>query len=322
MKKYVIGFDLGGTNSVLALVDKEGNVSEQVSFKTNEFPDIEQYVKQCTKTITELIQKAGGKEYIAALGIGAPDVNYWSRSIENATNLPWKGIVPLADKIEAKTGIVTFITNDAKAAALGEMLYGAAQGMKDFIMITLGTGVGSGIVVNGELVYGKRSFAGELGHMSIRPENGRICPCGRIGCLEAYCSATGMVRTAIDFLKKSGKESSLHTLPITSITSKDIYDAAMKGDQVAKEIFEYTGKLLGEALANCATFSDPEAFILFGGLTKAGSLLLETTICTYKKMVFENYRNTAQIILSGLKEADAAILGAAALAWTKIEKTK
>lgn len=322
MKKYVIGFDLGGTNSVLALVDKEGNVSERVSFKTSDFPDFEQYVRQCTQTITELIQKAGGKEYTVALGIGAPDVNYWSRSIENATNLPWKGIVPLADKIEAQTGIATFITNDAKAAALGEMLYGAAQGMKDFIMITLGTGVGSGIVVNGELVYGKRSFAGELGHMSIRPENGRICPCGRIGCLEAYCSATGMVRTAIDFLKKSNKESSLHTLPITSITSKDIYDAAMKGDQVAKEIFKYTGKLLGEALANCATFSDPEAFILFGGLTKAGNLLLEPTICTYKKMVFENYRNTAQIILSGLKEADAAILGAAALAWTKIEKNK
>lgn len=320
MKKYVIGFDLGGTNSVLALVDQEGNVSERVSFKTNEYPDVDKYVRQCTQTITELIQKAGGKEYIAALGIGAPDVNYWNRSIENATNLPWKGIVPLADKIEAKTGIVTFITNDAKAAALGEMLYGAAQGMKDFIMITLGTGVGSGIVVNGELVYGKRSFAGELGHMSIRPENGRVCPCGRIGCLEAYCSATGVARTAVEFLEKNDKESLLRTLPITSITSKEVYDAAMKGDQIAKDIFEYTGKLLGEALADCATFSDPEAFILFGGLTQTGNLLLEPTVHTYQKIVFENYRNTAQIIFSGLKETDAAILGAAALAWTTVEK--
>lgn len=317
MKKFVIGFDLGGTNSVLALVDKEGNVSERISFKTQEFLRIDDYVSRCAEAIHALVEKAGGAEQVLALGIGAPDVNYWSRCIENATNLPWKGIVPLADELEQLTGIATVITNDAKAAALGEMLYGAAKGMNDFIMITLGTGVGSGIVVNGQIVYGKRSFAGELGHLSVRPEGGRPCPCGRKGCLEAYCSATGVARTAVEFLEERETESLLRSLPVSSITSKDVYEAAMKGDKLAKEVFEYTGKLLGEGLADCATFSDPEAFILFGGLTQAGDLLLDPVVRTYRKTVFENYRDTAKIIYSGLKEADAALLGAAALAWTE-----
>lgn len=221
----------------------------------------------------------------------------------------------MTDLLEQKMHLPVRITNDAKAAALGEMLFGAAKGMKDFMMITLGTGVGSGIVVNGKLVYGKNSFAGELGHSTIRPENGRACPCGRKGCLEAYCSATGVARTAVEFLEKDDAPSLLRSMAVDEITSKDVYEAAVKGDRIANEVFRFTGKLLGESLANFATFSDPEAFILFGGLTKAGDLLMNPLKETYDKEVFENYRGTARILVSALKDAEAAILGAAALAW-------
>lgn len=315
MKEYVLALDLGGTNSVLGLVDREGNILEVSSFRTQDYPQIEAYVGRCATEASALIERAGGREYIRAFGIGAPDVNYWQRTIENATNLPWKGIVPLANLLEEALSVPVRITNDAKAAALGEMLYGAARGMKDFIMITLGTGVGSGIVVNGQLVYGKRSFAGELGHTSIRPENGRLCPCGRKGCLEAYCSATGVARTAVELLQQTDTPSLLRSYPVAELTSRDVYTAACQGDELANEVFRFTGELLGESLANFATFSDPEAFILFGGLSKAGDLLMKPLKEAYDRNVFENYRDTAQILVSGLKDADAAILGAAALAW-------
>ena len=315
MKEYVLALDLGGTNSVLGLVDREGNILEVSSFRTQDYPQIEAYVGQCAAEASALIARAGGREHIRAFGIGAPDVNYWQRTIENATNLPWKGIVPLANLLEEALSVPVRITNDAKAAALGEMLYGAARGMKDFIMITLGTGVGSGIVVNGQLVYGKRSFAGELGHTSIRPENGRLCPCGRKGCLEAYCSATGVARTAVELLQQTDTPSLLQSYPVAELTSRDVYTAACQGDELANEVFRFTGELLGESLANFATFSDPEAFILFGGLSKAGDLLMKPLKEAYDRNVFENYRDTAQILVSGLKDADAAILGAAALAW-------
>lgn len=317
MKEYVIALDLGGTNSVLGLVDKEGKIWERSSFKTGAHPTIEGYVNQCAAHTLKLMEQAGGKEHVKAFGIGAPDVNYWNRTIENATNLPWKGTVPLAALLEERLHIPVHMTNDAKAAALGEMLYGAAKGMKDFIMITLGTGVGSGIVVNGSLVYGKRSFAGELGHASVRPEHGRECPCGRRGCVEAYCSATGVVRTAREMLRQSTEDSLLRTLPSDCLTSKDIYNAAIRGDKLANRVFEFTGTLLGEACANFATFSDPEAFIFFGGLTRAGDLLMKPLVHTYERTVFDNYKGTARFLLSGLNDADAALLGAAALAWTE-----
>ena len=315
MKEYVLALDLGGTNSVLGLVDREGNILEVSSFRTQDYPQIEAYVGRCATEASALIERAGGREHIRTFGIGAPDVNYWQRTIENATNLPWKGIVPLASLLEEALAVPVRITNDAKAAALGEMLYGAARGMKDFIMTTLGTGVGSGIVVNGQLVYGKRSFAGELGHTSIRPENGRLCPCGRKGCLEAYCSATGVARTAVELLQQTDTPSLLRSYPVAELTSRDVYTAACQGDKLANEVFRFTGELLGESLANFATFSDPEAFILFGGLSKAGDLLMKPLKEAYDRNVFENYRDTAQILVSGLKDADAAILGAAALAW-------
>lgn len=316
MKPYVLALDLGGTNSVLALVDQEGKIEKTDSFKTQAYPVLEDYVNCCAEVVEALCATVGGKDMIHAFGIGAPDVNYWAQTIENATNLPWKGIVPLAAKLEERLGIKVCMTNDAKVAALGEMKYGAARGMKDFIMLTLGTGVGSGIVVNGQLVYGKRSFAGELGHTSIRPENGRACPCGRKGCLETYCSATGVAQTARELLASGLYESSLlQSLQAEEITSKDVYDAAIQGDALANEVFAFTGQLLGESCADFATFSDPEAFIFFGGLTKAGDLLMDPLKKAYEATVFENYKGTAQFLVSSLKDAEAALLGAAALAW-------
>lgn len=317
MKSYVLALDLGGTNSVLALVDQAGKVVLTDNVKTQSYPVLEDYVEQCAVVAENLYNKVGGKEQVEAFGIGAPDVNYWNQTIENATNLPWKGVVPLASKLEERLGIRVRMTNDAKAAALGEMLYGAARGMKDFIMLTLGTGVGSGIVVNGQLVYGKRSFAGELGHSSIRPEGGRPCPCGRRGCLETYCSATGVAQTAREYLISGNyPESTLHALPLEEITSKDVYDAAVQGDRLGNEVFAFTGQLLGESCADFATFSDPEAFIFFGGLTKAGDLLMDPIVKTYNETVFDNYKGTARFLISQLKDAEAALLGAAALAWT------
>ena len=317
MKPYVLALDLGGTNSVLGVVEETGKIVCTDSFRTQSFSVLEDYVEQCALVAECLFEQVGGKDQIEAFGIGAPDVNYWGQTIENATNLPWKGIVPLASKLEARLGIRVRMTNDAKAAALGEMLYGAAKGMKDFIMLTLGTGVGSGIVVNGQLVYGKRSFAGELGHTSIRPENGRPCPCGRKGCLETYCSATGVAETAREYLASGNyPESPLHALPLDEITSKDVYDAAVQGDRLSNEVFAFTGQLLGESCADFATFSDPEAFIFFGGLTKAGDLLMKPIVKTYNETVFDNYKGTARFLVSQLKDAEAALLGAAALAWT------
>lgn len=317
MKPYVLALDLGGTNSVLGIVNQSGKTVCTDSFKTQSFPVLEDYVEQCALVAENLCSHVGGKEQIEAFGIGAPDVNYWEQTIENATNLPWKGVVPLASELEKRLGIRVRMTNDAKAAALGEMLYGAAQGMKDFIMLTLGTGVGSGIVVNGRLVYGKRSFAGELGHVSVRPENGRPCPCGRKGCLETYCSATGVAQTAREFLMSGDyPESTLHALDAEAITSKDVYDAAMQGDRLGNEVFAFTGRILGESCADFATFSDPEAFVFFGGLTRAGDLLMNPIVKTYQATVFDNYKGTARFLFSQLEDAEAALLGAAALAWT------
>lgn len=272
-KPYVIGIDMGGTNTVFGIVDARGNVISKSAVKTSTHTDVNLYIDDLYNELIKLIDEVGGAEKIKGIGVGAPNGNYYTGRIEFAPNLPWKGQIPFAELMTAKFGIPTVLTNDANAAAIGEMTYGAARGMKHFIMITLGTGVGSGIVIDGKLVYGNDGFAGELGHTTA-VRNGRMCGCGKSGCLETYASATGVARTAREILELRKDHSSLRNVPTDIITSKDVYDAAMEGDVIALEIFEYTGKILGEALADFVAFSAPEAIVLFGGLTKSGDLIL------------------------------------------------
>ena len=313
-KPYVIGVDLGGTNTVFGVVDARGNVVVNASIKTATHNDIELYLNDLVTGLNMLIEQVGGKEKIRGIGVGAPNGNYFNGSIEFAPNLPWKGKIPLAQMIQDRIGIPVALTNDANAAAIGEMTYGAARGMKDFIVITLGTGVGSGIVVGGQLVYGHDGFAGELGHMIVR-RNGRMCGCGRQGCLETYTSATGVARTAREYLTIRSDASKLRELDIDTITSKDVFDAASTGDPLALEIFESTGAILGEACADFVTFSSPEAIIFFGGLTKAGDLLMNPIRHHMEKNILKIYEGKTKLLVSQLKESDAAVLGASALGW-------
>ena len=314
-KPYVVGIDIGGTNTVFGVVDARGTVLYSGSIKTGKYADIADYVAALGQGLMQIIEQAGGTDKIKGIGVGAPNGNYFNGCIEFAPNLPWKGKIPLAQLISEQVGgIPVALTNDANAAAIGEMTYGAARGMKDFIVITLGTGVGSGIVINGNLVYGHDGFAGELGHMSVR-RNGRLCGCGRQGCLEAYTSATGVARTAREFLDARKDESILRELDSSEITSKDVYDAAMKNDKLALEIFEMTGSMLGEAFANFVTFSSPEAIILFGGLTKAGDLIMDPLKRAMDANMLKVYEGKTKVLFSQLKESDAAVLGASALGW-------
>ncbi len=313
-KPYVVGMDIGGTNTVFGVVDSRGNVLASDSIKTQEYDEIDEYVDAVCKKLIPLLQQFGGAEKFKGMGVGAPNGNYYNGTIEFAPNLPWKGVIPLSAMFEDKLGIPTALTNDANAAAIGEMTYGAARGLRDFIMITLGTGVGSGIVVNGQLVYGHDGFAGELGHVIVERE-GRICGCGRKGCLETYCSATGVARTAREFLVARSEPSLLREIPAEEIVSKDVYDAAIKGDKLALEIFEYTGTILGRALADFVAFSSPEAIVLFGGLAKSGDLIMKPIQKALEENVLKIYAGKTKLLLSQLKDADAAVLGASALGW-------
>ena len=314
-KPYVIGIDMGGTNTAFGLVDARGTVLASSSIKTAKHADINDYIAELHEAIMRLVEENNAVDKINGIGIGAPNACYYTGVIADGVNLPWPTPIPLADLITEKFGIPCVITNDANAAAIGEMTYGVARGMKDFIMITLGTGVGSGIVINGQVVYGHDGFAGELGHVIMKRTNGRMCGCGRSGCLEAYCSATGVARTAREFLEIRTEDSLLRNIPIDEITSKDVYDCAVQDDKLAKEIFEYTGTILGEALADFCTFSSPEAFVLFGGLTKSGELIMKPEREAYEKNVMTCFKGKAKIVLSEMKESDAAVLGASALGW-------
>ena len=315
-KPYVLGIDIGGTNSVFGVVDARGTILYSGSIKTGAYADVNDYVAVLCAGLQNVIDQAGGTEKIKGIGVGAPNGNYFNGCIEFAPNLPWKGKIPLAQLISDKLGgIPVTLTNDANAAAIGEMTYGAARGLKDFIVITLGTGVGSGIVIGGNLVYGHDGFAGELGHTIMRRNNGRMCGCGRQGCLEAYASATGVARTAREYLEIRKENSLLREIDTESITSKDVFDAAMKGDEIAKEIFESTGAMLGEAFADFISFSSPEAIILFGGLTKAGHLIMDPIKRSLEKNVLKVFAGKTKLLFSELKESDAAVLGASALGW-------
>ena len=312
-KPYVVGIDIGGTNTVFGIVDARGTIIASGAVKTQVYPTVEEYADEVCKNLLPLIIANGGVDKIKGIGIGAPNGNYYTGTIE-FPNLPWKGVLPLASMFEERLGIPTALTNDANAAAVGEMTYGAARGMKDFIMITLGTGVGSGIVINGQVVYGHDGFAGELGHVIVR-RDGRICGCGRKGCLETYCSATGVARTAREFLAARTDASLLRNIPAESIVSKDVYDAAVQGDKLAQEIFEFTGNILGEALADAIAFSSPEAIILFGGLAKSGDYIMKPIMKAMENNLLNIYKGKAKLLVSELKDSDAAVLGASALAW-------
>lgn len=317
VKPYVIGLDLGGTNSVFGIVDSRGEIKATTAVKTQAYEKVEDYVKACVDAVQIIVEQVGGMQTIKAMGIGAPNGNFYTGSIEFAPNIKWghNGQVPLAKMFSTALGIPVGLTNDANAAAIGEMTYGVARGMKNFIMITLGTGVGSGIVVNGQLVYGCDGFAGELGHSIFVRENGRQCGCGRKGCLETYCSATGVARTAREFLINSSEPSLLREINAEDITSYDVSVAAQKGDALAQRVYEFTGEMLGAACADFATFSSPEAFVFFGGLVKAGDLIMQPLIKSYREHALSIFRDKPKFLVSSLDGASAAVLGASAIGW-------
>lgn len=316
-KPYVIGIDLGGQTAKFGIVDARGNVLKQTAIRSNTQNNPEEFINDLAEGIKKLI----GKEYdikdIRGIGVGAPNGNYYTGCIENAANLTWakNQVVHFADMLSKRVGIPVALTNDANAAAVGEMTYGAARGMKNFIMITLGTGVGSGIVINGDVVYGHNGFAGELGHTCAVRNNGRICGCGKTGCLETYASAMGVARTAREIIELTDRKTLLRNIPAENITSKDVFDAAIEGDEVAKDIFAFTGRMLGEKFADFVAFSAPEAIILFGGLTKAGDLIYKPIVESMNLNLVPIWRNKIKVLFSTLNESDAAILGASALAW-------
>ncbi len=313
-KEFTVGIDIGGTTTKFGIVDTNGKILEQDRIPSNEHEVVEDFIEDLYEKLFPMIKKAGGIGNFRGIGMGAPNGNVYTGTIEYAPNLKWKGIIPIADLIEKKFGLPTKLTNDANAAAMGEMMYGCARNMKHFITITLGTGVGSGIVIDGRMVVGHDGFAGELGHTIIRPGGRMHKSTNMAGSLEAYASATGVRETAIQFLTEyPQQESLLRNYSINELTSESVYECAMQGDTIANEIFEFTGQILGESLANFIMFSSPEAIVLFGGLTKAGDLLLKPTRRHMEANLLPIFQNKVKLLYSQLKEADAAILGASAL---------
>ena len=314
--KYAIGIDVGGTTTKFGVVNNKGEILVQGRIPSNEHDFIEDFIHELFLKLSPMITQVGGIKNIAGIGMGAPNGNIYSGTIEYAPNLKWKGIIPMAELITKKFGVQAKLTNDANAAAVGEMMYGCAKKMKHFITITLGTGVGSGIVIDGKIVVGHDGFAGELGHTIIRPGGRMHKNTGMRGSLESYASATGVRETAIELLTQfPDKESLLRNYTINELTSQTVFECAMQGDPIANEIFEFTGQILGESLANFVMFSSPEAIVLFGGLTKAGNLLLNPTRQAMEANLLPIFKNKVKLIFSELNESDAAILGASALVW-------
>lgn len=313
--QFAIGIDIGGTNTVFGIVDARGTITYRGALSTRKHEDINLYIDELYEALQPAIEQSGGVSQIKGIGVGAPNGNYYTGTIEYAPNLQWKGIIHFTDMVTKRFGLPCALTNDANAAAVGEMMHGAAKGMKDFIMITLGTGVGSGIVANGQLIYGHDGFAGELGHTIIIPGGRHHWGTGSYGSLEAYASATGVVLTAKEFLANDNSPSLLRDIPAEELNSKAVYEAALKDDKIALAVYEYTGTILGKALANFVMFSSPEAIILFGGLTKAGDMLINPTRKSMEANLLPIFRDKVKLIFSQLNESDAAILGASALVW-------
>ena len=316
-KQFVVGVDIGGQTSKIGVVNTRGEVLSQIVIRSDIYgSDADAFILALSNAIKTCIKEAGVEGQVRGIGVGAPNGNYYTGCVAFAPNLAWAAgqSVELAAKLSAQMdGIPVSLTNDANAAAVGEMTYGAARGLKDFIMITFGTGVGSGIVIDGKVVYGHDGFAGELGHVCVVRNGGRLCGCGKTGCLETYCSATGVARTAREWLDATDEPSLLRD--VEEISSKSVYDAAKAGDALAKRIFEYTGKLLGRSFADFIAFSAPEAIVLFGGLARAKEYLYEPMLNAMNDNVLPIWKGKVKLIFSQLKESDAAILGASALAW-------
>lgn len=315
-KRVALGIDIGGTNTKFGVVNHRGQVLEKGNIKTDEYEKVEDFIDALYNIVSPLIEKYGTKKNFDGIGVGMPNGNYYKGTIEHAPNLPWKGVIPFGSMMEDKFDLRCIVTNDANAAALGEMLFGAARGMKNFIMITLGTGVGSGIVANGSLVYGHDGFAGELGHTIVKPGGRKHWSTGSEGSLESYASATGITITAKK-MRAEFPQSLLNNYPESEINSKKVHECALQGDPIAIEVFRYTGQKLGEALANYVMFSSPEAILLFGGVIKAGEFILKPTKLHMERNLFPIFRDKVKLVFSELDEADAAILGASALVWEK-----
>ena len=313
---YVVGIDVGGQTSKIGVVDARGTVLAQTVIRTDTYDKVEPYIAELAEAVNKLIKESGTEGKVRGIGVGAPNGNYYNGTVENAVNLSWGAgkTIEFAKLLSAAMGgLPVALTNDANAAAVGEMTYGAARGMKNFIMITLGTGVGSGIVINGDVVYGHDGFAGELGHTAAVRNNGRVCNCGKTGCLETYASATGVARTAREWLELTDEPSVLRNLD--KIASKDVYDAAKEGDKLALKIFDFTGRILGRSFSDFIAFSAPEAIVLFGGLARAKEFLLAPMEEAMNENLLSLWKGKVKIVFSQLKESDAAILGASALAW-------
>lgn len=325
MKKFSIGIDIGGTNTAIGIVDESGNVLVKGGIDTPSHGDIDRYVREMSAAVKELaksVKLMNPDSEIIGMGIGAPNGNYYNGTIEYAPNLSFKGVVHLVDLLKVQFPEYQYValTNDANAAAIGEMIYGGAKGMKNFVMYTLGTGVGSGVVVNGDLVYGHDGFAGECGHTTLIP-GGRLCGCGALGHLEAYCSAPGMKRTAFELMVKyNANDSLLADKSFQELNSKMIFDAAERGDKIAWEVFELTGKYLGQGLADTVHHLSPEAIFLFGGPTAAGDYIFKPTIASMEAHLLPIFKNKIKVLPSKLNAGDAAIVGASALVWKEMEK--
>lgn len=318
-QRYVAGVDIGGTNTVFAFADEAGNLICRGDFPTASAPDAESFCRKLSEALQEAAKGLPEKAEWSGIGIGAPCANSISGIIEGATDLPWPSPIPLRSLMERFSGLPVRIANDANAAAVGEKIYGNAHGMNNFILMTLGTGVGSGIIVDGHLLCGEHSFAGELGHARVRNGQGRKCACGRTDCLQTYCSAKGIIHTAREFLSGTSAPSELRKIKSEELTSRAIAEAANRGDEIARSVYDFTGRMLGDACADFASFSDPEAIILFGGVAKAGELLTRPMREAFEDGALHLYRGRVKILLSGLDGARAAILGAAALAWDRMD---
>ena len=319
MTKVAFGIDIGGTYTKLGIVDESGHCLVDSSISTYDHKEINTFLLALKAEMERLKNEINGDIEVVGIGIGAPNANYYKGTIEHAPNLNWKGIIPFVEKFKLHYNLPIFLTNDANAAAIGEMIYGVAKNFQDFIVITLGTGLGSGIVARGKLVYGHDGFAGELGHIIV-DKDGREGTAGINGTLESYVSATGMKRTIFEFMANSIKESELREIPFSKMTSKKIYDAAKKGDELALEAFRYTGEILGRALATAVNHTSPEAIILFGGLAKAGEFLIDPTKRYMEEYLIPIYKNKIKIIPSALTDTNAAVLGASALVWNELAK--